>query len=267
MESKKNIVIGILVVLLLCSIGLIVYLFIDKSNSGVNDEKTEQKEEVAENKTEELDINDPLVKELYDNVAAEDCLMAHSIVYNIKDTQKLTVNDLDEMKNYLGYRQVPITKVKSGFCSDYRNILEKENNSYGCGESPLSPELINNLKYESTYYIEEQDLKESVEMIFGPGTYERKDFLLYRAFEGFLFDESTLRYFYYMDGPVAAIIPKGETTIVSATKTNDSIEIIQNVKYFNPRNEIAKEGNVKYTFKYNEEDDKYYFYSVERIEK
>ena len=265
MENKKNIIIGILIFLLLCAVGLCIYLVVDKSNN-VSDNETEQ----TENKVEELDINGHLVKKLYDNINGEN----GGFAIEVKDGEKVLAENVSaEAKNYLAYRQLNVEKLnKNGSCIDYKNRIQKNFQKqsgllYGCG-SGFAGMTVNSFDNVSTYYIEEKDLKETVEIIFGENSYERADFTIdHCSAQSYMYDESTSHYF-YGSAPIGCTgLGYPEFYIVSAKKINDSIEIIQNAKIEVASMDTTKlnkyDINVKYTF--ISKDGTYYFYSAEKV--
>lgn len=286
MENKKNFVIGILIVLLLCSVGLIVYLYIDKSNSVVNDENVEQKEEVVENKIEELDVNDELVQNLY---------------------KKIDVFTTNMYKDYFGY----IFKdrlIYSDIPNDVKLYVAMQNllNSMNEDYSELENAGINE------YYIDSLMIEKNVRDVFGNVDFEHESFggmcSTAKNMKGYTYDKNKLRYYVNFNCGCSFSCPFIKTKLIKSIKNNNDIELYQLMFYrengtennepydyiyknidsekvdsikleFDPDRGFAldydkifeqykdKLDTYKYTFKYNEEDNKYYFYSVERMGK
>ena len=131
MENKKNIVIVILIVLLLSTIGLCIYLVVDKSNNDI----IEEKEEINENI--EKDITDDILKEelsnkldlLYDGYGTKyDFITKEYKSSNIDKNEKIlavlnsTYNDgVKKIDEFTG--EIELEKVKDRYYSIFGEEL------------------------------------------------------------------------------------------------------------------------------------------------
>lgn len=284
--NKKNkgliITIGILIVILVLSLGYIGYdRLIKKEVKQENkmeekrENKVEQKNETeqenkiedkqAEVKNEELDINSDLVQELYMNIKYVD-IGAENIVKEVVDSDKIIYqSDLTYgLKNYLGYKKIAIGKFKREKCSEHSQAFKNNTLKYVCGNYSNYPENENGIRNYSdmsftwTTSIDEEILKKEVEKIFGKNSYVSDEFQISHA-EKYIYDESSNQY-------LLSTTPGGGSgapftlKLISARKDNDRISLIENYKVEAYNTNI----NIEYTFKL--ENGNYIFESAKKID-
>ena len=277
MENKKNIIIGILIFLLLCVVGICIYLVVDKSNSVVDNEK-----EQTENKIEELDVNDELVQNLYKKIDVFDNYLSGDYFgYIFKD--KLTYKDIENgAKLYIAFVSLDTSKYMD----------DKE-----------------------YFHIPDSEMEKSLKDIFGDVNYTHEAFhgtgeARKNGSEKYIKYDAIKKEYHYSYPYIGCTFgcPVIRTKLTNAIKNDKDIELYQLMVYEEHGSETEepysrpcyyiyeniggykidgkcvdsledydveswdeqykdKLDTYKYTFKYNEEDDKYYFYSVERIQK
>ena len=245
----KKVLLGILIGVILCVGGLFGYKEFFVKNETTNKKITKTKEKVQ--KEEDLDLNSQLVQTLYSYVrTGKNILDVGCISVFDKKNKVLATEFNQELKNYLGYRQL---LLDLDYLEAPSYLLEKiYGNSF---EIPTGADAW-------TYSFSEEKLKAKVEMIFGKNSYKTEDF--YGCKENGLctYDSTTKRY-YDMDCQCGGVDMKETIELKSAKKIGNKIEINEYVENTSPDGE-KEEWNLKYTFNLSE-DGNYYFESIEKI--
>ncbi len=245
----KKVLLGILIGVILCVGGLLGYREFFVKNENPNKKITKTKEKIQ--KEEDLDLNSQLVQTLYSYVRTEKNILDVGCISVFDKKNKVLATEFNqELKNYLGYRQL---LLDLDYLEAPSYLLEKiYGNSF---EIPTGADAW-------TYSFSEEKLKAKVEMIFGKNSYKNEDF--YGCKENGLctYDSTTKRY-YDMDCLCGGTGWAPTTEIKSAKKIENKIEINEYVENTSPDGE-KDEWNLKYTFNLSE-DGNYYFESIEKI--
>lgn len=271
----KNFLIILCMLVVIGGTGYSIYYQVEnhnKDNNIPNEINNNDSNDNDNNKDEEsLDVNSELVKNLYNYVSFDKWLD----ILEKNNTNKLETKNLNqELKNYIGYRQIPNSKIKSDSCKNYPNITS----SRICGSAADAVEGVDGTwdsTNSSTQVISENDLKEAVETVFGNNSYNQvSNFGISSCtidqsndYRGYEYDTNSKNYVYY-DGMAGCSNLPITKQIVSAEKVNDTLIIVENQKIEQDAyNSIPKESlfnqNIKYTFIY--ENGNYYFSSIEKV--
>lgn len=189
------------------------------------------------NKSEEkaLKISDSLVQDLYGSIAYDEKAPIN-YNYHINLNTVLKVTDLSRsLKNYYGFRNM-----------DAKYIKEEGN----------------------TTVILNENLKASVESIFGDNSYEPSTFMSTTYGESkYVYDSSKKAYtLTTIEGGGTGPLPK--YSLVSATKTSDSIVLIEKSDEWNDDSASYKENVNQYKIVFKEnKNSNYVLYSIEKITK
>lgn len=246
----KKVLLGILIGVILSVGGFFVYnSFFNQSEKNIVNEKEKTKV-----KNKELALDTQLVQTLYSYVQMEKSYLAGVEYISIFDNKnKILVSELSqEMKNYLGYRQLN----NKNYIECPQNLLDQSKCSSYDKEFPISQD-------NDTWTIAfgEDELKRTVELIFGKGSYKAGDFIGCEKYGLCVYDSETKKYYdTVFRGGGTGWNP--ETELKSAKKLKDKIEIYEYVK--NDFDNKLDEYNIKYTFVLSE-DDNYYLRSIELI--
>ena len=261
MEKKKKICIYILmVVIALVSVAstylLMTYVF--------------NKDEKKENSVIEYSVNDELIQDLYSFVAIKedapslwyDSLWYEALELTVPEMTTLT-SDLDPfIKNELGYRFMPVEALLKVECTDEIEdlIVGTNENGLACGDY-ITFDDNNKLIYTSyTTKVNESDLKESVEKIFGPDSYTARGFGTY--YSEYMYDEDEKAYFYF-EGIGSKLGESMLTSLESVTSGEDTITL--NIRLYQEASETqdaAEHGIYKLLYKLS--NGNYYLYSIEK---
>ena len=250
----KKVLLGILIGVILCVGGLLGYREFFVKNENPNKKITKTKEKIQ--KEEDLDLNSQLVQTLYSYVRTEKNILDVGCISVFDKKNKVLATEFNqELKNYLGYRQL---LLDLDYLEAPSYLLEK---IYGDGFYGSDFEIPTGADAR-TYSFSEEKLKAKVEMIFGKNSYKTEDF--YGCKENGLctYDSTTKRY-YDMDCLCGGTGWAPTTEIKSAKKIENKIEINEYVENTSPDGE-KDEWNLKYTFNLSE-DGNYYFESIEKI--
>ena len=250
----KKVLLGILIGVILCVGGLLGYREFFVKNENPNKKITKTKEKIQ--KEEDLDLNSQLVQTLYSYVRTEKNILDVGCISVFDKKNKVLATEFNqELKNYLGYRQL---LLDLDYLEAPSYLLEK---IYGDGFYGSDFEIPTGADAR-TYSFSEEKLKAKVEMIFGKNSYKTEDF--YGCKENGLctYDSTTKRY-YDMDCLCGGVDMKETIELKSAKKIENKIEINEYVEKTPPDGE-KEEWNLKYTFNLSE-DGNYYFESIEKI--
>ena len=250
----KKVLLGILIGVILCVGGLFGYREFFVKNENPNKKITKTKEKIQ--KEEDLDLNSQLVQTLYSYVRTEKNILDVGCISVFDKKNKVLATEFNqELKNYLGYRQL---LLDLDYLEAPSYLLEK---IYGDGFYGSDFEIPTGADAR-TYSFSEEKLKAKVEMIFGKNSYKTEDF--YGCKENGLctYDSTTKRY-YDMDCLCGGVDMKETIELKSAKKIENKIEINEYVENTSPDGE-KDEWNLKYTFNLSE-DGNYYFESIEKI--
>ena len=226
MEKKKNKgVIVLIVLLILCIIGLVFYILVDKDIIKLNS-TTVENEQVEENNlsddTEEkeievpLDVNNASIKYLFDN-AHRQSIGPEAQIYRDGGYKVSDMSEEDKI--------ILLSK-------QWSPLVEH----YSTGTSP---------NLTTTYYLDEDTLKDIYERTFGPNTYSTVSQISGGLCATYTYDAANKRYSHIGD------LTCGGTTaftayekIISATRYSDRIEIISSVVYLDGMsNQMYKDYN------------------------
>lgn len=206
MEKKNgsNIFLIIIIVLLLVVIGgLGFYIFKDGKEDNVT--LVDDKDLVKEEEKISLDVNSAHIQEMFKNVHANYYIGADTEIYKY---QKRSVSEMDDF-----YK----TRLAA-------NIYQKDIVKIGGGND----------------YIEEADVKNAYEILFGEGTYKRMDKIAYSC-DGMNYSDAEKRYVNSGMGCGGTSSGAAHEEIIEAFKYNDRIEIVMASVFTN-----AADGNFYY---------------------
>lgn len=245
MKNKKTI--GLIFLILVIAIGGIVFYFYNTNNS----------------KEIELETSDALVQKLYESIVVETTSRG-GYDYHIGLTSILYATDMSsELKNYYGYGNLGTKYIKSEICSNYPN----QKNSLGTIETYYCGEVdADFMKEISTKVFLGEYLKISVESIFGDNSYVPATFKAdLCGTSKYFYDKDTSTYVLAsLEGGCTGPLP--EYSLVSATKTTDSIILIEKSKEFDSESTqyIDNVNQYKIVFKLDDNSN-YILYTIEKI--
>lgn len=272
---KKNILM-VAVFLIGIGIGCGGYFCVNQFINQKKDNPIENKnpnDKDQKNEVEDLDIHSSIVRKLASDLMIGEYIWSKGIsLQSIRKEEKILVANLSaEYKNFLGYRQLGISKFHIEQCDSFQRVFQSDEGPY-CGKAAGGT-------FDSDIYnakvFSEQDLKEEVERIFGLGSYNQvKSFGI--SFlpnilgetdgkwpnNGFYFDPNTKNY-------IEISMPSGgtelplEASIEKATRQNNVVEIVEIVK--TPLDEQNELHNTKYKYTFHYENGNYQFESVEVV--
>ena len=273
----KKFLIGLLIGIIVGIGCLFTYneVFVKKENS-INKKQTTEKEETKTE--EELSINSQLVQTLYNYVLGaisyQDYKETGNFFYSIKTKSKINASDLSqELKNYLGFRQLKAIEIEQTNCSSNSNLSYTHESGLVLlcgGELDHDYDPITNTTQVSdraiTYAITEELLKEKVELIFGKNNYKSVDFLGMSCdvSYGYVYNKELKEYLYVSNDNGCGFTFTPSIKLISATKKDNNIYLIQKVEREASEYSEAINMKIKYTFTLAD-DGNYYFESVEKI--
>lgn len=225
MEKKKNKgVIVLIILLILCIIGLVFYILVDKdiirlNNTTVENEKVESNinDDTEEKKTEvELDPENSNIKYLFNN--------AH----------RLSIGPEAQIYRDGGY------KVSDMSEEDKMTLLGRQWSNF---VEQIGPSSLDG--YTWTLYLNEDTLKDIYERTFGPNTYHQVNQITDGLCTTLTYDTANKRYSYVGKyGCGGTTVFSVHEKIISATKYNDRIEIVSAAFYLDGMsNQIYKDYN------------------------
>ena len=212
-KNKNNI---LLVILLIIILGLVIYILIEKQIIEIpgmtQENRTEEKQEMP--KIIEIDTENANIKALIQQVHNP----AEKFDTLIYENGGSTVEDMsDEYKFAIATntKDVNITAI---------NPADTEGN---------------------TGYIDEKDVKDAYERLFGPGTYHEINSFKYGCAD-MSYDATNRRYVTSSQGCGLALIPvETYEEIISAQKTNDTLTVVTAVAYYDSSaGKLYKDSNL-----------------------
>ena len=265
MQEQKNNkgLIVTLIVFIIISLSLVGYIAYDKGyldsllgREKVSDSKKEEITETEEQKeTKKLTLDDKEIQNLYNKIKSVEVYDQKLISKVLESKKEIIVKDLGaDILNYYGYRNLKVKQLENDLCKNYPNILV--NSQYICNNSNdvgIGDDATNN----STNVITEQDLKDSVEEIFGKGSYQQTEILEVSWDEYYVYDLASKKY-------VDTFIPGGGTDISyekelsDIKQSEDSLSLIESIKFEDSLNE-------KISYNYKIDDDNYFLYSISLV--
>ena len=218
MEKKKNKgLIAVIIILFICIIGLVFYILVDKDIIKLNN-TTVENEQVEENNTSddiekedtrvELDSENSNIKYSFNN-AHFGAIGVDAHVYRDGGYKVSDMSEEDKIA-LLGRQWYPLVE------------------HYSTGTSP---------NLTTTYYLDEDTLKDVYERTFGPNTYSTVNQIYDGVCVTLNYDATNKRYSYIGSigcGGTSAF--SVHEKIISATKYSDRIEIVSAVFYLDPNN-------------------------------
>ena len=279
----KKVLWGILIGVILCVGGLFGYKEFFVKNETTNKKITKTKEKVQ--KEEDLDLNSQLVQNLYEYVIAvpnennDESINVDSNLYRkmnlfeeIEKKDKIGTSDLpQELKNYLGYRQLSSEQVQQKNCSNYPNISYNSQVSLLCGkeEDHDYNSATNTTKVRNgamTSVINEEQLKEKVELIFGNNSYKEVEFFTTTCdlIDGYVYNKDSREYIYVSSDNGCGVNEYPTFKLIKATKKANKIYLFEKVDREKSEYSEAINSKIKYTFNLLK-DGNYYFESAEKI--
>ena len=250
-KSNKGLVI-FLIIFILISLALSGYIVYDKYFNNANEEKKTEKKEVKEEvqKEEKLNLNSSTIQKLYNSIKSNSSF-DQELIEQAMNKEKVLVSDLSpEILNFYGYRNLYIHQIKQDLCRNYPNVILS---SYNCG---------NDTEYESinsANTFKEEDLKNSVENLFGPGKYQQTDAIEINYAEYFVYDKDSQKYVY-------ATIEGGGTSqelekeLIDLKQSADTLSLIEKISF-----EGKELAQISYDYKQN--NDNYYLYAINLLSK
>ncbi len=260
--KPKNKLIPWLILFILVSIGLGTYIAYDKGyldsllGKEIVETKNEEVEEKEEqNETKELSLEDKAIQDLYNKIRSKD-VFDQKLINKVLETKKeITVKELDSnILNYYGYRNLKVNQLEKDLCKNYPDILS--NPKYVCSDNSkvgIGDDATNN----STNIIAEQDLKESVEDIFGKNSYQKTETFEVSWAEYYVYDLTSKKYVDTFVAGGGTSIPY-EKELIDLEQKEDSLSLIESVKFEDSVNE-------KISYNYKLDNDAYYLYSISLV--
>ena len=218
MEKKKNKgLIAVIIILFICIIGLVFYILVDKDIIKLNN-TTVENEQVEENNTSddiekedtrvELDPENSNIKYLFNN-AHFGAIGVDAHVYRDGGYKVSDMSEEDKIA-LLGRQWYPLVE------------------HYSTGTSP---------NLTTTYYLDEDTLKDVYERTFGPYTYSTVSQIYDGLCATYTYDAANKRYSHTgEEGCGGTTAFSVHEKIISATKYSDRIEIVSAVFYLDPNN-------------------------------
>ena len=226
MEKKKNKgLIVFIVLLIICIMGLVFYILVDKdiiklNNNTVENEQVEKNNSKDDNKEKDtrvkLDPENSNIKYLFNN-AHRMSIGPEAKIYRDGGYKVSEISEEDKM-TLLGRQWYPLVE------------------HYSTGTSP---------NLTTTYYLDEDTLKDIYEKTFGPNTYHQVNQITDGICMTLTYDATNKRYSYIGEtGCGGATVFSVHEKIISATKYNDRIEIVSAVVYLDGMsNQMYKDYN------------------------
>lgn len=253
MEKKSNKGLAIfLIIFILISLALSGYIVYDKYFNNANEEKKTEKKEIKEEvqKEEKLNLNSSTIQKLYNSIKSNSSF-DQELIEQAMNKEKVLVSDLSpEILNFYGYRNLYIHQIKQDLCRNYPNVILS---SYNCG---------NDTEYESinsANTFKEEDLKNSVENLFGTGKYQQTESFEINYAEYFVYDKDSQKYVY-------ATIEGGGTSqelekeLIDLKQSADTLSLIEKISF-----EGKEMAQISYDYK--QDNDNYYLYAINLLSK
>lgn len=257
-KSNKGLIIT-LVLFILISIALGGYIVYDKGylDSLLGKEKVvEPKEEKEESKeVEKLSLDDKVIQDLYAKIKSKNAYDQVLISQVLENKKELITKDLDSnILNYYGYRNLKVSQLEKDICRNYPSILAKS--SYLCNDNN-NVEVGVDTTTNSTNVFAEEDLKESVEEIFGKNSYQKTESIEVSFDEYYIYDSTSKKYVdTYIVGGGTDITYEKE--LIDLDQKEDSLSLIESVKFEDSIDE-------KISYNYRLDNGEYYLYSISLV--
>ena len=268
-SGKGNVLLILGIVAFFVLISYFVYnnyltkLDMDKKNS-------ENANKVVE---KDLDINSGKVLNLYDLVKY------YAIYLDFKDDKEETVlvsdisfNDMFNMViANINSQDTKCDDIKSEIKTGYNDVLNQGgyitcgDNEYDATTDSFVPSQYA-IAYTKLYL--EKDIKSKFHQIFGGDYYKKEDKI--NSFGKDFFYVSKLNGYVEIQTPTGGIGYEYASELVSAKEKNNDIILVEKVTYTDSSLDAKVKSMVydyKYTFKYNDSDESYYFYSLEKTKR
>lgn len=287
LKKEINLWLGLLIIL---CVGLAIvggfYFYCKSINAKDNDKKevteTKKPEKTTtptnipevEVKEETLAVTDPVVQKLYSYVDNKD-YKTHNMIQSVlvnKVATKISANTLKpEEKNYLGFRQMETGNIKLVQCSNYPSVLAYNqpedylSYAYVCSDTRDLDSNFNKTfnKYDDrnnwTKAISESLLKAKVEAIFGTNTYQANNFQIDYS-NSFIYDNKTGEYVKMVCTQCGGTNgPWDVSTLTSAKKTANAIEILELLTCNPDDNTCAANHRISIRHVFKHVDGNYYY--------
>ena len=276
-EKGKNvykILFIVVFVLLIVLIGYLTFTRVLDSKKLFGKEETKEVQEQKENDKKEdtkkeLDINSGKVLNLYNLVKP------YQYYWDFKDNKEETV--LVSEIPYENLFQFAMANQSFGTTIDCNDIKEEFKNKYKnsydnvtCGDNEYKVETdsfnnYNGYASTNTDFYKEEDIKKLFHQIYGSDYYQRKEIVSSLGIEYFYIEAK--KGYAIMKVPTGGFGPMYEGKIVSASQKDNELYINEDVKITDSTDNKEEYYNFKYTFKYNQDDASYYFYSLTKTKK
>lgn len=266
-KSNKGLII-VLVLFILISIVLGGYIVYDKGylDSLLGKEKVVNPKEGKE--VEKLSVDDKVIQDLYVKIKKTnvyDQMLIDQVLEN--KTEIIVKEDFDSYTlNYYGYRNLKDSKLEKDFCQNYPNILALTD--YICGEdSDTNTDTTNN--YTNVFV--EEDLKESVEEIFGKNSYKTTEIIGVSFGEYYVYDSISKKYvdtYVKVDGDGEVfdrvLLKEYKVKLVDVKQKENGLSLIESVKYEdNDNSEDSVDEKISYNYRLD--NGAYYLYSISLV--
>lgn len=225
MEKKKNKgVIVLIILLILCIIGLVFYILVDKDIIRLNNT-------TVENEKVESNISDDTEEK---NTGVELDPENSNIKYLFNNAHRLSIGPETQIYRDGGY------KVSDMSEEDKMTLLGRQWSNFVEQTGPSSSD-----GYTWTLYLNEDTLKDIYERTFGPNTYHQVNQITDGLCTTLTYDAANKRYSYVGKyGCGGTTVFSVHEKIISATKYNDRIEIVSAAFYLDGMsNQIYKDYN------------------------
>lgn len=226
MEKKKNKgIIVLIVVLILCIVGLVFYILVDKDIIKLNNTNVENEQVEKNNTSDDSEKKDIGVEIDIDN---------ENIITLFNNAHRLSIGPETQIYRDGGY------KVSDMSEEDKMTLLARQ-------WSPLVEQIgpSSSDGYTWTLYLNEDTLKNIYERTFGPNTYHQINQITDGLCTTLTYDTANKRYSYvgkYGCGGTSAF--SVHEKIISATKYSDRIEIVSATVYLDAMsNQMYKDYN------------------------
>ena len=226
MEKKKNKgVIVLIVLLILCIIGLVFYILVDKDIIKLNNTTVEN---------EQVEENNPSDDTEEKNTGVELDPENSNIKYLFNNAHRLSIGPEAQIYRDGGYKVSDMSEEDKMvlLARQWSPLVEH----YSTGTSP---------NLTTTYYLDEDTLKDIYERTFGPNTYHQVNQITDGLCMTLTYDAANKRYSYIGEtgcGGTSAF--SVHEKIISATKYSDRIEIVSATVYLDGMsNQMYKDYN------------------------
>ena len=254
MEKKSNKGLSVfLIIFILISLALGGYIVYDKYFNNANEEKKTEKKEIKEEVQEEekLNLNSSTIQKLYSSIKSNSSFDQELIEQAI-NKEKVLVSDLSpEILNFYGYRNLYIHQVEKDVCRNYPSIVNSS--YYYCG-SGIGDEDINIVDI-----FKEEDLKNSVENLFGPGKYQQTESFEINYAQYFVYDKDSQKYVYAtLEG--GGTSQEFEKELIDLKQDTDTLSLIEKISF---------EGKelTQISYDYKQDNNNYYLYAINLLSK